>query len=260
MTHTARVNGPVQDLAGRGGTGTSQLNDAPLPQRFSRYIAGLRENPPGRMLRYPDLSAQPWWNAQQFSLCRDLESMSGTISEEFYRLTSDHFQEERESIPRAGDWNVSFLFEAGGFKNQRNTDACPVTTSIIEAHRTMRGLGGLCYFSCLGPTTTVAPHRGATNMRLRCHLGIEVPADCGIKVGGVQRTWAAARSIVFDDSFEHEAWNSSSRRRVVLIIDFWHPDLSDDEVRLITGFHRHAVDAGLGTLRYRQRTVLDQQR
>jgi Aspartyl/Asparaginyl beta-hydroxylase len=236
----------------------TQIPGATLPPRFGRFIGGLRDDPPGRMLRYPDLPTQPWWEAQQFSLCRDLESMSGQISEEFYRLTSDHFQAEMEGIPRVGEWNVSFLYEAGGFRNQRNTDACPVTTSIIEAHRTIRGLGGLCYFSCLGPTTTIAPHRGSTNMRLRCHLGIEVPAaGCGIKVGNVERTWEVGRSIVFDDSFEHEAWNSSSQRRVVLIVDFWHPGLSDDEVSLMAGFRRHAVNTGMGVMRYRQQTVRD---
>jgi aspartate beta-hydroxylase len=38
--------------------------------------------------------------------------------------------------------------------------------------------------------------------------------------------------IVFDDSFEHEAANEHCNHpRVVLVIDFWHPDLSDEEVR-----------------------------
>jgi hypothetical protein len=260
VTHAVRVKRPAGHVPVAGGAETTQGDGGPLPPRFSRFIAGLRENPPGRMLRYPDLPAQPWWEARQFSLCQDLESMSGPISEEFYRLTSDHFQEEMEGIPRAGKWNVSFLYETGGFKNQRNTAACPVTTSIIEAHRTMGGLGGISYFSCLDPTTVVSPHRGFTNMRLRCHLGIEVPsAGAGIKVAGVERTWDAGRCLVFDDSFEHEAWNSSSQRRVVLIVDFWHPDLSDDEVSLIAGFRRHAVNTGLGVVRYRQQTVTGQQ-
>jgi len=45
---------------------------------------------------------------------------------------------------------------------------------------------------------------------------------------------------VFDDSFEHEAWNLSDRRRTVLIVDVWHPDLSDDEVLLLDGLQRYA--------------------
>ncbi len=257
MTYAASMNGAIKDLAGAG-SATTPASQAPLPPRFGRYIAGLRERPQGRMLRYPDLPSQPWWDAQRFSLCNDLESMSAQISEEFYGLTSSHFQEEMEGIPRDGRWNVSFLYEAGGYKNERNAALCPVTMSIVESHRTMRGLGGICYFSCLDPMTSVAPHSGSTNMRLRCHLGIEVPSGCGIRVGGTEGTWDAGRCIVFDDSFEHEAWNRSPQRRVVLIIDLWHPDLSDDEVRLIEGFRRHAVNTGTGVMRYRQQTVVGQ--
>jgi aspartate beta-hydroxylase len=34
---------------------------------------------------------------------------------------------------------------------------------------------------------------------------------------------------VFDDSFEHEAWNKGARERIVLIVDIWHPDLTPRE-------------------------------
>jgi aspartate beta-hydroxylase len=34
--------------------------------------------------------------------------------------------------------------------------------------------------------------------------------------------------VVFDDSFEHEAFNNDPHRaRLVLIFDIWHPDLSN---------------------------------
>ena len=39
--------------------------------------------------------------------------------------------------------------------------------------------------------------------------------------------------IVFDDSFEHEACNESDNSRIVLVIDLWHPDLSDEEVKFL---------------------------
>jgi aspartyl/asparaginyl beta-hydroxylase (cupin superfamily) len=35
---------------------------------------------------------------------------------------------------------------------------------------------------------------------------------------------------VFDDSFEHEAWNRTDTERAVLLIQFWHPDLTEAEV------------------------------
>jgi hypothetical protein len=256
MSRTAHPN-RTAGTPGEAGHPAAPGRETPLPPRFSRFIAGLRENPVGDMLWYPDLPAEPWWDAQQFALCRELQARAGEISAEFYQLGRDNFQDEKkESIKRVGDWTVSFLYEIGGVVNRRNTEVCPVTTSIIKNHRTMRGDGGICYFSCLAPGTAVAPHRAKTNMRLRCHLGIEVPhGDCGIKVGNITRTWEAGRTIVLDDTFEHEAWNHTGQRRVVLIIDFWHPDLSDDEVRLLRGFRRYSVSSGVHTLKIRQRTV-----
>ncbi len=39
-------------------------------------------------------------------------------------------------------------------------------------------------FSRMRAGTHIAPHRGPTNLRLRCHLGITIPAgDCAIRVG-----------------------------------------------------------------------------
>lgn len=35
--------------------------------------------------------------------------------------------------------------------------------------------------------------------------------------------------LIFDDSFEHEVWHNGTSVRLVLIVDVWHPDLTDDE-------------------------------
>ena len=40
--------------------------------------------------------------------------------------------------------------------------------------------------------------------------------------------------IIFDDSFNHEAWYDGSSTRINLILDFWHPELSDDEVKFFS--------------------------
>jgi aspartyl/asparaginyl beta-hydroxylase (cupin superfamily) len=32
--------------------------------------------------------------------------------------------------------------------------------------------------------------------------------------------------MMFDDTFDHEAWNGSEQTRVVLIFDVWNPELS----------------------------------
>nr|CAD7438769.1 unnamed protein product [Timema bartmani] len=42
-------------------------------------------------------------------------------------------------------------------------------------------------------------------------------------------TWKEGKILIFDDSFEHEVWHNGSTMRLVLIIDVWHPELTDQE-------------------------------
>jgi aspartyl/asparaginyl beta-hydroxylase (cupin superfamily) len=46
--------------------------------------------------------------------------------------------------------------------------------------------------------------------------------------------------LVFNDHFEHEAWNHTAEDRIVLIVDLWHPGLSGTEVSLLEGLQRYA--------------------
>ena len=39
---------------------------------------------------------------------------------------------------------------------------------------------------------------------------------------------------MFDDSFDHEAWHDGGETRVILIVDFWHPDLTNEEIKMLT--------------------------
>lgn len=52
---------------------------------------------------------------------------------------------------------------------------------------------------------------GPTNKKLRVHLPILAPGKglSRLRVGSETREAVAGRALVFDDSFEHEAWNDS---------------------------------------------------
>lgn len=39
---------------------------------------------------------------------------------------------------------------------------------------------------------------------------------------------------MFDDSFLHEAWHDGKETRVILIADFWHPDLTNVEIKFLS--------------------------
>ncbi len=221
-----------------------------LPPRFARYIKGLRTNAERPMMQfYPGLRVQPWHDPRAFPIVAELERFASDIAAEAKAFDAARFQDEAENIGRKGRWGVLFLLEMGR-RNEENLARCPATRSILEKHRTLTTHAGLMYFSCLDPRTRVAPHRGPTNVRLRCHLGLEVPSRCGIRVGGVTGAWEEGRCIVFDDSFGHEVWNESDQRRVVLILDLWHPDLTEDEIALLAGLHRYGAANGPAAERY----------
>jgi aspartate beta-hydroxylase len=223
---------------------------ATLPERFAEYIATLRDaGEAPSMSRYPGLPSQPWYDPATMPAALELERAAPQIIAEYRRLDPRAFAPENEPIARTGAWDVFILYERG----RRHDERCrlfPAVTAIVEAHRTVRSLAGLVYFSRLAPHSRVAPHRGPTNMRVRTHLGIDIPPECGIRVGDTSATWQTGKCIAFDDSFPHEVWNESDRERIVLVVDLWHPDLSDDEVRLLEGFQRYIERAASGLERY----------
>jgi aspartate beta-hydroxylase len=214
-----------------------------LPEsgRLRQYLESFTTNHDRpRMPIYPGLSARPWYDAAAFPFARALEANYEQIRDEVLGLDRSLFHHESEAIKREGAWKVVLLYELGR-KNSENTARCPVTTRLVEAHSTVRTIAGLIYFSRMAPGTHIKAHWGPTNLRLRCHLGIQIPAgDCAIRVGGETRGWEQGKCIVFDDFNEHEAWNRTAEDRIVLIADIWHPDLTPREISMIEGLHRYA--------------------
>ena len=80
----------------------------------------------------------------------------------------------------------------------------------------------------------VAPHTDGRNFILTSHLGLKVPTGCWIKVGDEKRTWEEGKLTTLDTSFEHSTGNDSDFDRHALIIDFWHPELSEAEKTALT--------------------------
>ena len=115
-------------------------------------------------------------------------------------------------------WQV-FTFRFFGIRHTLNCRTCPVTASILSK------IPGLISadFSYLPARTKIKPHVGFTKMVLRVHLGLIIPEQCGIRVGTETKSWQEGELIIFDDSFEHEAWNNSNQDRFVLMLDIANP-------------------------------------
>jgi beta-hydroxylase len=116
----------------------------------------------------------------------------------------------------------TFFFLGYGLRFEDNIARCPATWAAVSE------IPGLttAFFSVLEPGKRLPPHRGPYKGVLRYHLAIAIPDNgdtCGIEVAGERRRWTEGRSLIFDDTFMHSAWNDSRERRVVLFVDFARP-------------------------------------
>lgn len=220
-------------------------------ERFMRYLGRIaQERTRSAIGFYPGLSRLEYHDPARFSVTAALESSFERIREEVLELNDELFHSEAEDIKRKGGWKVFMFYEAGQ-KREENCIRCPTITRIIEEHSCVRRAGGLIYVSRLTPHTEVAAHRGPTNIRVRCHLAIQIPdGDCGLRVGNTAAHWSVGKCLVFDDHFRHEVWNRTDSSRIVLLIDLWHPDLTHEERVALEALHWCANYQGQGLAKY----------
>ena len=127
----------------------------------------------------------------------------------------------QQRLTNDNDWKT-FMFYGYGHKMQANCEHCPETTRLIEQVPDMK----TAFFSILSPGKHIPAHRGFYKGVLRYHLGLIVPEpkeQCRIRVGQDIRHWEEGKSMIFDDTFEHEVWNDTDGVRVVLFMDVKRP-------------------------------------
>lgn len=208
---------------------------------------------------FPGLRHRPWHEPQAYEAVGLLEAAYPTIRAEALQLdaaaTLDYSAAVRSPRswrrpwtyrhpqPGPGTWTV-YLFNHMGVDVEGIRNACPQTAAILRSlprHCAVYPWGDML-FSAMAARSRLQPHCSIDNLRVRIHLGISVPERCAIRVGHEARTWREGRCLAFEDSFEHEVWNQSATRRIVLIADLWHPDLSDIEIEALTaGFCKSDV-------------------
>ncbi len=132
-------------------------------------------------------------------------------------------------------WSTFFLLK-NGERIEEHLARCPRTAALLEAAPLceIRGHAPTAFFSVLAPRTRIPTHTGVTNTRFIVHMALVVPPSCGFRVGAETRAWREGRAWVFDDTFEHEAWNESGEPRIVLIFDVWNSFLTPAERDLLS--------------------------
>jgi len=174
-------------------------------------------------------SDKTFFDTEAFPWVTDIEAEWKAIRNEL-----DVLMVRREEIPNfqdvskaqraltEGDQWKTFYFYSFGNKYKENCARCPETVRLL--HRIPGMKSGM--FSILAPQKHIPPHRGPYKGVLRYHLGLIIPTPEGssrIRVGNDVRCWKEGKSIIFDDSNEHEVWNDNDSYRVVLFVDFVRP-------------------------------------
>jgi len=181
------------------------------------------------LIAFADRGHRTFFETDQFPWVRTLETNWGAIRAELDRLLQDrdripNFQDispVQASLTEGEQWKTFFLY-AYGREIPANCAQCPETLRLLQCISGMT----TAMFSILAPGKHIPAHRGPYNGVLRYHLGLIVegaPLACRIRVGQTVRRWREGKSLVFDDSHNHEAWNDSNCYRVVLFVDFVRP-------------------------------------
>jgi len=175
--------------------------------------------------------------------------------------------EHAEDALHSGTWDWhSYILN--GVKNERFRERCPITAGVVddlEKEGMLFGTPfGFCFFSTLHGKSSIKPHSGPMNLRLRMHLPLVRPPPplsaknntqndtnnaptrptTGIRVADQTREWHEGSSIILDDSYVHEVWNDAEESRVLLLLDLWHPDVKVEERERISNMFSYARGKG----------------
>jgi aspartyl/asparaginyl beta-hydroxylase (cupin superfamily) len=178
--------------------------------------------------RHSELGDHTFFDCGLFPWIADLESQWHAIRSELDSVLAHEaipqfadISPDQLHLAAPGKWKT-FFFCAYGVQVEENCRRCPKTMGALAC------IPGLqtAFFSILSPRMHIVPHNGPYGGVLRLHLALKVPeprASCRIRVGSEIRTWDEGRSLVFDDTYEHEVWNETDGERVILFVDFERP-------------------------------------
>ncbi|HEY3859232.1 MAG TPA: aspartyl/asparaginyl beta-hydroxylase domain-containing protein [Gammaproteobacteria bacterium] len=170
--------------------------------------------------------------------CLALMAEMGTIPQ-FHELMA-----EQASLSKHGGrfWRL-YVLRAYGADHRSHQAQCPCLGRLLKAHPEVTSAA----FSILEGGKHIPAHRGPFRGILRYHLPLVIPPPVvgrpsnRLRVDAVSYPLEEGRGILWDDTYEHEAWNESLQPRAVLLLDVFRPGLPFG-LRLLT----RGIVAGVG--------------
>ncbi|MFI1370234.1 aspartyl/asparaginyl beta-hydroxylase domain-containing protein [Streptomyces griseochromogenes] len=186
----------------------------------------------------PGISQTPWHDPYAHPeiapIVRAFESNHAIIKRELevaWTGNSTEFSTYEHYLTRQENWQALYLFRDGAPVPVSGASV-PTAFSILNEYAVETDK--ICpllesHFSTLLPGAAISPHCDLWNFSINLHLAVDIPEGCGITVAGETREWQEGNCILFDYSFEHEAWNKGARPRTCLLVDLWHPETTIPE-------------------------------
>jgi len=128
-------------------------------------------------------------------------------------------------------------------------EQCPILSNFLREHPEIKS----CLFSIMDPGKIIEPHIGPYDGLLRYQLALDIPKhietsfntkpidefsdspdditfpikvgknECYLYVGGEVHEWIEGKGVLFDEANLHGAVNTTSEKRMVLLIDIERP-------------------------------------
>lgn len=209
--------------------GTDGIDPMGRPSRITRFFMGIVSWAERLNYKYAKLGNPPVYDNATFPWAAEIEKEWPAIRKELdevLKRQSDlpSFQDistDVKTISTDTHWKTFFLL-GFGVKSEKAIQTCPETWRIVNK------IPGLktAMFSIFEPGKHLPAHRGPYNGVLRMHLGLIVPEPAdklAIRVDKQICHWQEGKVLIFDDAYDHEAWNHTDKTRVVLFVDFEKP-------------------------------------
>lgn len=196
---------------------------------------------------FPGLPQRQFYEREEFDWLADLEEQVPAMQAELdaalaesdsfapYVLANPERPRPTNRLIDDPSWGARYFWKDGEQVSAQAV-SCPATMAALAKAPmpVIAKRSPIALWSMLKPGTHIDPHHGLLNTRLICHVPLIAPGNCALRVGNETREWEVGKTLIFDDSFEHEAWNRSDSTRVVLLFEIWRPEITLDEREALT--------------------------
>jgi aspartyl/asparaginyl beta-hydroxylase (cupin superfamily) len=186
---------------------------------------------------FPDILYRPWHDTAELGIdalllenhdaLRDeaLQFVAGSVRAPHYAGSKETPDTATPGRPQGWrHWNIVESFEREHGADELFPTAARIVDTIARDHTIV-----LACFLILEPGVRVPLHSDGGGWALSHHHGLLVPDGCSLTVAGERKMHRERESLLFNDSFMHEAVNTSDRPRVVFNVVVVDPALSAHE-------------------------------